>query len=107
MAFSLGLSEHFREKRRRISTRFHDEPRESEDEQHNQEREFQINVFNVALDKVISEIGRRFEKTKQVNNMFFPSCGISLESQAQATTKQQKELQKFVAKTFQTFIHVI
>ena len=70
VASSLGLSEHFREKRRRISTRFHDEPRDSEDEQHNQEREFQINVFNVALDRVISEIGRRFEKTKQVNDMF-------------------------------------
>ena len=47
---SLGLSEHFRGKRRRISTRFHDEPGGSEDEQHNQEREFQINVFNVAWD---------------------------------------------------------
>ena len=55
---------------KKASTRFHDEPRDSEDEQHNQEREFQINVFNVALDKVISEIGRRFEKTKQVNDMF-------------------------------------
>ena len=68
---SLGLTEHFREKRRRIFTRFHDKPRDSEDEQHNQEREFQINVFNAALDRVISEIGRLyFEKTKQVNDMF-------------------------------------
>ena len=70
VASSLGLSEHFREKRRRTFTRFHDEPRDSEHEQHNHEREFQINVFNVALDRVISEIGRRFEKTKQVNDMF-------------------------------------
>ena len=60
----------FEKKRRRISTRFHDQPRDSEDEQHNQEREFQINVFTVALDRVISEIGRRFENTKQVNDMF-------------------------------------
>ena len=60
---SLGLSEHFREKKRRTFTRFHDEPRDSEHEQQNQEREFQINVFNVALDRVISKIGRRFEKT--------------------------------------------
>ena len=57
-------------KKRRTFTRFHDEPRDSEHEQHNQEREFQINVFNVALDRVISEIGRRFEKSKQVNDMF-------------------------------------
>ena len=71
VASSLGLSEYFREKRRRIFTRFHDEPRDSEDEQHNQEREFQIDVFNVALDKVISKIGRRFEKTKQIYDMFF------------------------------------
>ena len=70
VAASLGLSEHFREKKRRTFTRFHHQPRDSEHEQHNQEREFQINVFNVALDKVISEIGRRFEKTKQVNDMF-------------------------------------
>ena len=67
VASSLGLSEHFREKRRRTFTRFHDEPRDSEHEQHNQEREFQ---FDVALGRVISEIGRRFEKTKQVNDMF-------------------------------------
>ena len=70
VAASLGLSEHFREKRRRTFTRFHHQPRDSEHEQHNQEREFQIHVFNVALDRVISEIGRRFEKTKQVNDMF-------------------------------------
>ena len=38
--------------------------------QHKQERQFQINVFNVALDREISEIGRKFEKTKQVNDMF-------------------------------------
>ena len=62
VASSLGLSEHYIEKRRRISTRFHDEPRDSEDDKHNQEREFQINVFNVALDRVISKISRRFEK---------------------------------------------
>ena len=70
VASSLGLSEHFKETRRRISTRFHNEPRDSEDEQHKQERKFKINVFNVALDRVIFEIGRRFEKTKQVNDMF-------------------------------------
>ena len=59
VASSLGLSEDFREKRRRTFERFHHEPRDSEHEQHNPEREFQINV---ALDGVISEIGRRFEK---------------------------------------------
>ena len=41
VASSLGLSEHFREKRRRTFTRFHHEPRDSEHEQHNPEREFQ------------------------------------------------------------------
>ena len=70
VASSLGLSEHFKEKRRRTFKRFHHQPRDSEHEQHNQEQKFQINVFNVALDRVISEIGRRFEKTKQVNDMF-------------------------------------
>ena len=50
-------------KKRRTFTRFHDEPRDSEHEQHNQEREFQVNVFNVALDRVISVTGRRFEKS--------------------------------------------
>ena len=45
VASSLGLSEHFSEKKRRISTRFRDELRDNEDGQHNQEREFQIDVL--------------------------------------------------------------
>ena len=45
VASSLGLSEHFSEKKRRISTRFHDELRDNKDGQHNQEREFQIDVL--------------------------------------------------------------
>ena len=70
VASSLGLSERFREKRRRVPRRFHDEPTDSEHEQHSEEREFQINVFNVALDRLICEIARRFDKAKQVNDMF-------------------------------------
>jgi hypothetical protein len=70
VAASLGLNKRFQETRRRVPRRFHDEPRDSEHDHHNEEREFQINVFNVALDRVICEIARRFEKTKQVNDMF-------------------------------------
>ena len=65
VASSLGLREHFTEKRQKTFKRFHHEPRDSEHEQHNQEQEFQINVFNVSFYRVISEIGRRFEKTRE------------------------------------------
>lgn len=63
IAVSLGLSEHFRETKWRRPRWFHDEPRDGEQEQHNEERELQINVFNVALDRVICETAHRFEKT--------------------------------------------
>ena len=66
----LGLKEQFQEKRQRIRKAFYDENRDNECEIQDNEAQFRINVFNVTLDRVISEVTRRFETSEQLNNMF-------------------------------------
>jgi hypothetical protein len=70
VAGTLGLTEQFQDKRRRIRKAFYDENRDNEWEVQNNEALFRINVFNVTLDTVISEVTRRFETSEQLNNMF-------------------------------------
>ena len=43
---------------------------DNECEMQDNEAQFRINVFNVTLDRIISEVTRRFETTEQLNNMF-------------------------------------
>ena len=100
VASTLGLSQHFQEKRRRISRTFHDKNQAKKYEGQNEETLFRINVFNVTLDTVISQVIHRFETTKQVNNMFY--FGIRLAQQ-----KMQKTLTKPIAEIFQNFIQMI
>lgn len=70
VAGSVGLNEHFQEKRRRIRRTFHNENLANEFEVQDDEALFRINVFNMTLDKVISEVTRRFETSEQLNSMF-------------------------------------
>ena len=69
VASTLSQSQHFQEKRRRISRTFHDGNQAKKCEGQDEETLFQINVFNVTLDTVNSQVIHRFETTKQVNNM--------------------------------------
>ena len=68
---TLGLSQHLQEKRRRILRTFHDDNQAKKYEGQDEETPFRINVFNVTLDTVITQVIHRFEITKQVNNMFY------------------------------------
>ena len=65
VAGTLGLNEQFQEKRQRIRKEFYDENRDNECEIQDNEAQFRINVFNVTLDRVISEVTRRFETSEQ------------------------------------------
>ena len=72
VASALGVNEQFQGKRQRIRKAFYDENRDIDNECEIQDNEaqFRINVFNVTLDRVISEVTRRFETSEQLNNMF-------------------------------------
>ena len=70
VAGALGLNEQFQEKRQRIRKAFCDENRDNECEIQDNGAQFRINVFTVTLDRVISEVTRRFETSEQLNNMF-------------------------------------
>ncbi len=96
---ALSLTEQFQEKRRRIRKAFYDENRDNEWEVQNNEALFRINVFNVTLDTVISEVTRRFETSEQLNNMFSFLWGPSSITGQEDTENSDQSLSEDVENT--------
>ena len=70
VAVNLGFEESFMQKRLRRSKIYFDEDRRNAYEHANEEERFRVDVFYVALDKLIQEIKTRFQKAEKINNMF-------------------------------------
>uniref|UniRef100_H3A7E7 Uncharacterized protein n=1 Tax=Latimeria chalumnae TaxID=7897 RepID=H3A7E7_LATCH len=70
VAAGLGLEQDFKKKRGRKRKTFHDEDRTTMYNHENQETEFKVDVFYVALDTFIREITRRSETAQKINSIF-------------------------------------
>lgn len=99
VAHGLGFEENLKKKRRRIVRTFHDEDRASAHEHEDEEMDFKVNVFNVTLDTLVSQITNRYQITEKVNNMFsFLWNPTATANDEDAITVKSQELSKFYPK---------
>ena len=91
VAGNLGFDTEFKVKRTRRVKKFHEEPSNTAHYLDNTEKNFEVNIFNVALDHIILQIQSRFlhKMTKLVN----------LRNSIQMTLKKMILLRKFVTLT--------
>ena len=98
VAHGLGFGENLK-KRRRIVRTFHDEDRASAHEHEDEEMDFKVNVFNITLDTLLSQITNRYQITEKVNNMFsFLWNPTATANDEDAITVKSQELSKFYPK---------
>ena len=70
MAANLGFEESFKQKRLRKTKIYFDQDKRNAYEHTSEEKRLRVDVFYVALDKLIQEINARFQKAEKINNMF-------------------------------------
>ena len=70
VARNLGFDKEFKVKRTRRVKKFHEEPSNTAHYLDNTEKNFEVNIFNVALDHIILQIQSRFNVVKKVSSQF-------------------------------------
>ncbi|XP_047124252.1 uncharacterized protein LOC124806971 [Hydra vulgaris] len=70
VAGNLGFETEFRVKRTRGVKKFYEEPSNTAHYHDNTEKNFEVNIFNVALDHIILQIQSRFNVVKKVSSQF-------------------------------------
>ena len=70
VAGNLGFDAEFKVKRSRGVKKFHEEPSNTAHYLDGTEKNFEVNIFNVALDHIILQIKSRFNVVKKVSSQF-------------------------------------
>ena len=70
MAGNLGFDTEFKVKRTRRVKKFHEEPSNTVHYLDDTEKNFEVNIFNMALDHIILQIQSRFNVVKKVSSQF-------------------------------------
>ena len=94
VAANLGFEESFKQKWLRKTKIYFDEDKRNACEHTSEEQRFRVDVFYVALDKLIQEINTRFQKAEKINNMFSFIWNPST-SDAESSVAKTIELSEF------------